>query len=152
MGTVNKDIFTALKSEVATELGGTFSELRRRFSLEANDFQQVNNGYAVRFGPVSDATTLGVTRHYTADQDFEIVITKRIENTVTNDRPIEADIEDAYDQFDAILDRIIHNKLSLPNQVLNITLDSIDTPLLLNGNKILAMLMTVTVRYRSSLV
>lgn len=147
MSTVVQDIFTNLKSQAATTLGANFQVLRRVFDPSQNDLRASYQGYAIRHGSAINAA--GVTRFYTLDQTFELVLmnTTAVRN---DDADIQTTINGLYDKADEYLKDIITTKIGLPTTVLNIESLGITTPEILENGSVI-IIVSFVVKYRRQL-
>ena len=102
MSTVVADIRTGIESRVSTSLGATYQKLRRFYDPEQNDFRAVKKGYAVVQLGAIDASTEGTFKHYTLDQQFDVLLTNTFSDR-GDDADIQTAIEVLYDEADKLL-------------------------------------------------
>jgi hypothetical protein len=142
---VVEQIRDALLLEVADELGAGWDALRFTLNPEQADFRNVKNSYGVRFGSAEPAST--VTRTYTLDHSFEILLTDRVIKRQNDDEVLEAE-ERLYDKMDDIFRRLYNRKLGLPSIVLNVFDARMDAPEVLDNNAVL-LIGSVTIKWRN---
>jgi hypothetical protein len=147
MGAVFGTILSSFKSEVATALGGSVSELEFTRQIEKNDFRSAKDRYGVRrLGGVSSE---GVTRVYTLDHDYQVRLTARAIERLSED-DIEAAEDTLYSRADDVIKRVVLTKAGEPASVLLVNLVSIDEPQRI-GEEILVLDVNFTVRFREAL-
>jgi uncharacterized protein (DUF111 family) len=130
MSAIVNSIFDAIKSEVSTAVGAGWVELRRVLEPEKNDFRTMERGYGVRHGSAFNAA--GVTRVYTLDHGFAVILTRRVVSR-NDDEEMQEAINDLYDKADEVLKRVFLTKLGLPSLVLNVDTPEIDAPIVLES-------------------
>jgi hypothetical protein len=147
MSATTSSIYTAILGVVATNAGASYQELPYVINVEKNDLRRIKNGYGVRY--LEANASEGVTRHYTLDQRFEIILTTS--NPRKND---DSDLLTAtatlYDLIDDIFKDLVATKVGLPSLVLLVYEPSISEPEYLNDNDFIVLRHQVTVKYRSS--
>lgn len=147
MSTIVGDIHTKILSLTATELGVSWSKMRRVFEPERNDLRATFMSYGVVHGAASDAD--GVTGVYTFDHNFRVKLLTTIVDR-TNDDAIQTSINDLYDNIDNLIKKFVSTKLELPTTVLNVDTPGIDEPVILD-NKAVLLEFTFNVKYRQAL-
>ncbi len=141
-------IFDNLKSLVVANVDASFSELHFTRDLERNDDRIATKGYGVRFldGPFTDT----LTKSYTIDQGFEIVLTRT--NLRQND---ESQIEDAekllHDEMSDILKPLINSNLNATAGVLKVDQPSFSEPELFNEAHFVALRCQIVITYRQQI-
>jgi hypothetical protein len=145
---VASDIITQLKSICASTLGGTYQELRHVFNLINNDIRSGRLAYGVR--SLAGNSAEGVNRVYTMDHGFEIILTDTIARA-DSDAQRQTAIATMYDKADAIFKAIVQTKVNLPTTVLNVFNPTLLEPEFFDDEKMVALRMQVTIKYRSSL-
>lgn len=146
MSTQVTQIHGAIKSGVASVLGASFHELQDTINLEANNLRVAKNGYAVKHGAIISAA--GVTRVYTTDQVFEIILSQTNPRK-DNDTSLQTTINELYDLADSIFVELLRTKLNLPGVVLNVFNPSITAPEFVNGKEFTILRFRVVVKFRN---
>lgn len=123
-------IHTAIDSLAATTLGGSYVKIRHILNPEKESFR-ATHAYGVRHGAAANAA--GVTRHYTLDHAFELVLLARVVNR-DDEETTQTIFNDMYDKADAVLNQMFLTKLGLPSIVLIVDNPSISTPVVLDND------------------
>lgn len=147
MSAIVNSIFDAIDTQVSTALGATWVKLRHVLEPEKNDARTMERAYGVRHGSSSNAE--GVTRVYTLDQEFAVILVRRVVSR-NDDVETQAAINDLYDKADEILKRVFLTKLGLGAVVLNVDSPDMDAPLILASGGVLLEL-RFNVKYRQSI-
>ncbi len=126
MANIVEQINDALTSRVSTTLGVTYSELNFLTEVDKNNFKSNAKRYGVR--PLSGESVAGITRVYTLDQEFEILLTHDWVPNPSNDQDKRDKAFLLLDKMDAIMKDIFLSKATLPNIILNIDNISLDEP------------------------
>ena len=140
-----EQINTALKTQVTTVLGPTYKELQYIFDVGKNSERGLTSAYGVR--PLSASNAVGVTRYYTLDQSFEVILTGIAARTV-NDTDKFNLIFTLYDKVDQILNQCFLTKLGLPNIVLLVDSPSINEIEFFDENQFIVLRFSLNVKYR----
>ena len=148
MSLVVKSINDALETQLLATLGSPWTELDYLFDLERNSFRQNTKRFGAR--PLSGSSLGGVTRQYTIDHVFEIVLTTDYVNK-QSDAAQKAAMLSLFDKMSDILVVILKNKIGIPNIVLNIEPFSHLEPEFLDEHNVVVQRTQVTVRYREAL-
>lgn len=148
MATIVQDILTNVKSTASTVLGALYKELRFVYSIEKNDLRSTEKAYSCR--PLSASPAETITRHYTLDHQFELVLTDTIGRADDDTQRFDA-LHVMYDKADEIFKELVNTKLGLPATVLLVTSPSMSEPEFINDNKLVILRMQFTVKYRSAL-
>lgn len=142
------DIFDAVKSSITANIDAEFSRLHYVRDLEKNDDRILTKGWGLRFldGPFTDT----LTKSYTIDQGFEIVLTR------TNLRQQDEDqVEDAekllFNEATDILKPLINKNLTATPGVLKVDQPNFSEPELLNDAHFVALRIQIVVTYRQQL-
>jgi len=149
MSTIITDIFTAIKSEVTTQFP-LKRELRRIFDVDQNEHRLIEDSFAVRHLEQVDVNESGITKAYTDEQRFEIILTEKT-NDRLSDAAIQTQINSLYDNISELKKSFYFKKLGLPSTVLKVDNINVDEPELLNGREFLLIRMNIRVRYRELL-
>ena len=148
MANTVKDILTQSRLVASTELGATYQRLMFVFDLSKL------NTYAAKlafgFRSLSAVPNETVTKSFTQDQEFELILVDTIANT-SNDTDREESLDVMYDKQDEIMKQMILTKINLSGVVLNVSQPSISEPEFFDDNKIVALRTQYTVKYRSLL-
>lgn len=148
MATIVGDIIDSMKSIIATELGATYQELKYVYNVEKNNLRSMEKAYGVR--PVDAATAESVTKAFTLDHSFEIILTDSVARTDTDVQRTDA-IKVMYDKGDEIFKDFINTKIALPLVVLDVRAPSISEPEFVDDNKMVILRFQTVVKYRSNL-
>jgi hypothetical protein len=148
MSSLVSTIITGIETRLAAVLT-TYDPLRYYFDLEKNDYAGNNSRYAVI--PKEVESQAGVVRSVTVNQGFQIVLTSGYRNNPKSDTDLQAVVKDLYDKMDDVLNDLFLTKLGAPSVVLLLTLNGIEEPEILEENKVIALRMNLTVRYRRDL-
>lgn len=144
------DITTAMKSEIAAELGASYKELAYVENVQKNNFRTGNDRYGVR--ALQGAQVPGVTKNITITQEYEVVLTKGyIESSVDD----TLQVSKSYDNRENLLDiykRLVNNRAGLPSVVLNVFDLIIGEPEYLEQDKIVIQRATMNITYRFTLI
>jgi len=150
LSNIVEDINDSLLTEIAAAVGSTFKQLDYVHNVEKNQFRNQAKRFGVR--PLGGVQVSGVTREYTIDQEFELVLT-----TDYLDRDGNGDADQVaqslllFDKMDDILVRILRTKVGIPLIVMAVSGFTLDEPLFIEEAKIVVQTTRVIVRYRQSL-
>lgn len=142
-------IYDNVLALIAANVDSSFSELGFVHEIEKNDSRRLDKGYGLRFldGPLTDT----LTKAYTIDQGFEIILTRTNPRTLDDSDLISAE-KLLYDAFnDDILPVLINKKAGSPGVVLLVSSPSFSEPELLNESKYVALRVQIIIRYRQNL-
>lgn len=142
-----RQIIDNSKSLASTTFGAEYQALRFIYEVEKNHLRGQRLGFAVRPLAASPAET--VTKTFTLNQDFEIILTDSIARA-DDDSQKEEVIKVMYDMLDDFFQALINTKLSLPTIVLFVSAPSMSEPEFIDDNKLVILRAQYTVRYRSS--
>jgi hypothetical protein len=143
-----EQILTETKALIATELGSDYQELQYIYELEKNTVRGARLAYGVR--PLAADTAESVTRVYTLDHVFEVILTDTFARG-DNDSQRETALNTMYDKSDEIFKELVNHKINLASFVLNIFNPSLSDPEFLDDNKMIVLRMQYIVKYRSDL-
>ena len=147
MSTIVQSIFEKIESMAQTELGSTWIKLRKVFNPEDNDFRAMEYGFKCLHG--SAITADGVTRFYTLDHSFQVLLMRRFVDR-NDDANIQITINNLYDKADELLTLFIKSRLELPTTVLHVFNPSLTEPEVLANNAVL-LRVGFDVKYRRQL-
>jgi hypothetical protein len=147
MSAIVENIFDAITSLAQTTFGVDYVRLRKVREPEENDFRNIQKAFGVRHGQAN--STEGVTRVYTMNQRFEVLIVN-----AAVDRNDDAAVQDVfhvlYNLADEFLKSAFLTKLGLGSTVLLVDLPELSEPTVLaNGAAIL--IVGFNVRYRQAI-
>lgn len=140
-------ILTSLKSQVATTLGASWSELNYVYDLEKNTASNNESKYGI--GVLNGSSVAGTTRSVTVDFNFFVVLTKYIINRSSDENERTA-LSTIYDKFEDINKNVFQKKLSNANVLLVSDLNY-DSPELIGDNTI-SVKVNFTIKYRNQTV
>lgn len=147
MSAVVGDIHAAIKTLAASVLGASYNELKYIYSPEKNDLRNIKTAYAVTHGQASSAD--GVTRVYTMDQVFTLIIVKRAIRRDSDD-DIQTVINEIYSKADDFLVQAFLTKLGLSSTVLIVDQPEISEPEILDNESVLIRV-SFNVKYRKAI-
>lgn len=143
------DIVTNIKAVAAAQLGGNYKELIYFYDVSKNDERTGRLGYAVR--PLNADTAPTVTRTYTLDHEFELILADTFARGGVGDAEKQTALLTMYDQADEIFKDMVNTHLSLPTTVLNVYSPRLSEPEFFEASKLVVLRMQFTVKYRSNL-
>jgi len=138
-----EQIFDKIGDITAAELSD-HARLRKVLQPELNDLRSVSRAFGVTHGDAISAD--GVTRHYTLDHTFNLILTDRIVDR-DNDAAVQSVFNSLYDRADKVLVKIISSKIGLPSIVLSIDEPSFSAPEVLE-NVAAVLSVSFVVKYR----
>lgn len=149
MSTIVSTLVTAIETQIAAELGASYSELGYVLDVSKNSYRQNDNRYGVL--PLESVQVSGVTRFATYEQNFQIVLTKgygqsKISDSDQRDKAIEL-----YQLAHQVNKRLVTTKAGSPSNVMNVSNLRIDQPEYLTEEKVAVLRATVTLTYRLAL-
>lgn len=121
-----EQINDAITATVSTSVGVGYSELSYLIDTNKNNFKANAKRYGVR--PLDGNTVDGITRVYTLDHTFQIILTYDYTPHPTNDQDQRDKTFLLYDKLDEIMKNLFINKAGLPTIILNIDSVSIAQP------------------------
>ena len=148
MATIVQNIIANAKSTAATVCGADYKELRFVYAVDKNDIRSAEKGYGIR--PLPAVPAESITKHYTLDHQFELVLTDTIGRSDDDSQRTDA-LNTMYDKADEFFKSIVNTKLNLAATILNISEPSISEPEFVLDNKLVILRMQFTVKYRSAL-
>jgi len=143
-----EQIKDALITEITTAVGAGWSELDYVHNVELNNFRNQTKRFGVR--PLGGIQVSGVTREYTIDQDFEVILTHDYVNIDGDANQVTQSLL-LFDKMDDILVRVILNKVGLPTVIMNITGFTLDEPEFIESANLVVQRTRIIIRYRQSL-
>lgn len=141
-----EQIHSGIKTIAQATLGSDWVELKRVLKPEENDSRAVAKAFGIRHGAADTAD--GVTRVYTMDQRFEVVLA-RYAPPLSDDSQIQATFNDLFSKADDIFRALLLKKVGLPSIVLNVERPSLSQPDVLK-NDAAVLVMGLIVKYRNS--
>lgn len=145
-----RDIRDAMESEIAAELGATYSKLAYVVDVSKNSFRTNNNRYGVRALVASEVP--GVTKNVHITQSFEVVLSKGYLESKIDDTELITKSLDNRSNLLGIYKRFVNTKAGLPGTVLNVTNLQVDEPEILDEEKVVVQRATMDITYRFSLI
>ncbi len=118
MSNLVEQIADSMESQIALVIDGAYAELDYKFDVSKNDFFNNKQRYGVI--PQGGATALSITKVYTVDQSFEVILTHDYINVNKTDEDQRRVTYELFDQLDEILKQLFRSKAGLPNVILNI--------------------------------
>lgn len=148
MANTVQQIIAQVKSLCASTLGAEYQELRRVHEVEKNSFRDAKLAYGVR--PLGAVNAETVTRSYTLDHTFELILTSNVARN-DDDSQHEDVMETLFDNADEMFKAMVNTKLSLPLVVMSVQEPGISDPEILDDQKVVVLRMQFVVKYRSNL-
>lgn len=148
MSNIVEQISDGLKTIIAAKLGSTWEEIEYTFDIEKNK----SRGNAKKYGvhPLEAVSAFGVTRVYTFDQIFDLILTHDYKNRNNDDQQKEK-LFLLYDKMDDLLREVYLRKAGVPAIVLNIAPIGMDEPEFLDDDKVIVLRAKITIKYRQSI-
>ncbi len=149
MSNIVEQINDGLTSLIATELGATYSELDFVFDITRNNLRNSVKRYGVM--PAFAANSITITKNYSADHEFQVILVERYVNKDKTDSGQKAKLFEMYDSMDTILKKIYLSKVGLPAIVLSVGDFILEAPEFIEEDKVAVLRATLTVKYRQAL-
>lgn len=143
-----EQINDGVTSEVASALGAGYSELSYLLDVQKNNFKTNTKRYGVR--PLSGSTASGVTRQYTLDHSFQVILTHDYFSNPSNDQDQRDKTFLLFDKLDEIMKNLFINKAGLPSIILNIDSVSIAEPEYFDEEKVVVLRADFNIKYRQA--
>ena len=138
----------ALTGVIATTLSG-YKELDHVYAIEKNNLNNNSDRFGVAIGGITSVS--GATKASTVDQVYQVILTQGFISNQDDDEKIRTAINEVHDKMDDVLAATYNKKAGLPQIVLNVFLDSMSEPEILEDN-VVALRMDLVVKYRRSIV
>lgn len=146
MANIVQNIMTNIEASAVTILGASYQKLLFTSDVSKNDSRHIALAYGVR--PLSAASSISITRAYTLDHTFELILTDLVARYISDaEKAIIINI--MYDKCDQLFVSMVNSKLSLPASVLSVSSPSISEPEFLEDQKFVVFRMQFVVKYRS---
>jgi len=116
--------------------------------VEKNNLRDAKLAYGVR--PLDAANAATLTRSYTLDHGFEVILTDTFARG-DSDKQREDSLKVMYDKADEIFKNLVNHKINLASVVLDIQDPSLSEPEFLDDSKFVILRMQYVVKYRSNL-
>ncbi len=145
---VVEQINNAMKTRIASLLASPWAELNYVLDVGKNEFKGNTKRYGVR--PLNGDTVSGVTRHYTINQDFEVILTHDYIPHPTNDVDQRAKTFLLYDKMDVIFKDLFCSKANLNTIILNIEELNMAEPEYSLAENVVVLRALFTVKYRQA--
>lgn len=143
-----EQINDGITTVVTSSLGVGYSELSYLIDVEKNNYKSNTKRYGVR--PLSGSTTSGITRNYTLDHSFQIILTHDYFSNPSNDQDQRDKTFLLLDKLDEIMKNLFINKAGLPSIVLNIDSVSIAEPEYFDEEKVVVLRADFNIKYRQA--
>lgn len=148
MANIVEQINDGITNVISTTLGVTYSELNYLINVDKNNFKANSKRYGVR--PLAGSTVEGITRVYTLDQEFQIVLTHDYFSNPSNDQDLRDKTFLLFDKLDEIMKNLFINKAGLPTIILNIDSVTILEPEYFDIEKVVVLRADFKVKYRQA--
>lgn len=143
-----EQINDGITTVVTSSLGVGYSELSYLIDVEKNNYKSNAKRYGVR--PLGANTVDSITRVYTVDHTFQIVLTHDYFSNPSNDQDQRDKTFLLFDKLDEIMKNLFINKAGLPSIVLNIDSVSIIQPEYIEDDKVVILRADFNVKYRQA--
>lgn len=150
MSTLITTILSAVKSNIATVLGGAYSELDYTHDVSKNKWKGSNSRYGVL--ALESIQTSGVTSYYTVDHKFQVILTNSYKTGDNNDSDLSSKLLTMQELFHDIYVSLYKAKCGAPSVVMNIRDITIDEYELLADDKVIKITATFLITYRNSVL
>lgn len=141
---VVENIASALSKVMAQKLGAGFQLLKYVYEIEKNSKRSKERGYGVTPGDME--TVDGMSRHYTVEQAFNLVIMDRYEDRNDESRKKEA-IFNLYERAEKIIENIYLGNLGV-SEVINMASFAIAEPEILSEESAVVLRIEIRVQWR----
>lgn len=126
MANIVEQINDGLTTTLGTTLGSPYQELSHMINIEAENLKGNKQRYGVR--PLGGSSAAGLTRNYTLDHEFEIIISDEYFPNPSNDQNQREAAFGLFNKMDSFLKEVFISKAGLPSIILNIDNISMDEP------------------------
>lgn len=126
MSTIVRTIYDAMRTEIVSTLGSTWTELRFLFDVEQNDRNTANQGFGLIPGAASNSPT--VIKTYTLDQEFEVILTRTNVREIDDADKVNALLDDLYNQTSELAKALLDTNIGLPGIVFMVNNHNISAP------------------------
>jgi hypothetical protein len=147
MSNLVQQIEESLTNQVSIAIP-TYQELDYIYDTSKNNLGNSSDRYGVAVGGL--VSTTGAIKHSTVDQIYVIKLIQMFVKNGDDDTPIRNAINEVHDKMDDVLAQIYNKKAGLPQIVINIIMESIDDPIILEDDAV-ELNMNINVKYRRSL-
>lgn len=146
MGTTT-DLISSIKTRMITVLGPDFSELSNVTEIEKNSFKGSDKRYGVLANQADEVP--GTTCHLTIDQEFEITLTNGFySNVKASDLDKRTKTLELQDLIKEVYRDLKSSKAGRPDLVIHTLELSVQEPVFLEENHVVAITATFTLKYR----
>lgn len=145
-----EQINDAITARIGTVLGAPYQELNYIISVNKNNFKSNAKRYGVK--PLEASTVSTITRVYTLDHVFEILLTHDYIPNPANDQDQRDKTFLLYDKMDEIFSDLFCSKAGLNNIILNINELNMAEPEYSVSESVVVLRSKITVKYRQALV
>lgn len=147
MSDLVEQVNIAMTAIVAAQAGVEYTELDYILDVEKNSFDRTGKRYGVR--PIGGRTASGVTRNYTIDQEFQVILTNEYVNSGVDDVDQRDKTFELYDIMDEIFKAVFYQKMGITNIILNIDNLDLFEPEYLALNNVVVLRASIRVKYRN---
>lgn len=149
MSNLVEQIANSMETQIASVVGSEYAELDYKFDVSKNDF--FNNKQ--RFGviPQGASTGLSITKVYTLDHSFEVILTHDYINKDKTDADQRRVTYELFDKLDEIFKQLYRSKAGLTNIVLNIGELTVSEPEFLDEESLAILRAQLLVTYRNAI-
>ena len=145
MSNIVEQIYDSVVTLTGTELGATWTRLSKVFDPAQNNFREINQAFGVR--PRGALTSEGVTRVYTMDHTFDVLLAKRASSRDSDLAILETEFI-LFSAADELFKKFFLSKLALPSIVLIVNSPSLSDPEVLDNGCVL-LTASFNVKYRN---
>lgn len=145
-----EQINDAMTSRIATVLGVNYQELNYIINVSKNNFKSNAKRYGVR--PLAATTASTITRVYTLDHEFEVVLSHDYIPNPANDQDQRDKTFLLFDKMDEIFKDLFCSKAGLNNIILNIDEINMAEPEYSVAESVVILRSKLRVKYRQALV
>lgn len=145
-----EDIKDSIEAELVGILPADYQKLAYLEDVEKNNWKQIDQGYGVRGKALNE--TAGVTKTYTMLQVFEVVLTKRYNQSLKNEDELQQTSFDLRGLCFDIYKKMVNDHAGLPGTVMNVSGLFIAEPEPDDEAKVITQRMEFNILYRISLI
>lgn len=149
MSNLVEQIANAMESEISGVIGAGYAELDYKYDVTKNDFFNNKQRYGVI--PQGASTALSITKVYTLDHSFEVILTHDYINKDKTDSDQRRVTYELFDKLDDIFRQLYRSKAGLPNIVLNIPEITIAEPEFFEDESLVVLRAQLLVTYRNAI-
>jgi hypothetical protein len=147
MSLIARNVYDAIKTQVAATLGVDWRELRYVFDIPQNDGRGIVKGFGIAPEDAPPANT--IIRAMTFAHVFQIVLTQTNVREQDDTDAIAATLDELYNKADDILHDVLNQQLGIPDKIMTVTNGGISAPEFLESYIVLRF--RVIVLYRRAI-